>query len=478
LATRVPASAKSTTHNAVDLEGLLPLLACPACNSPESRLSAKADSLRCGHCDASFPIYKSGAAHLTWLYTDPEASRHEWQARYNGFLCSNSAEQSRLTRALDDSRVSSVGRERIANQLQARQTQARQIAELLVSLELDAGGFDRRPVPANALHSKLPAKQGLLSYYDNVFRDWAWNNGENEHLLGTVKRVLQSDHRQHLGKVLTLGAGACRLSYDLHREYSPELSVVLDINPLLLSLAGRVIHGDTVPLYEFPVAPLNHAAYAVARECAAPEELADRRNFHFLFADAMNPPLAAGSFDTLLTPWLIDIIPQNLSEFLPRLNHLLKKGGVWVNTGSLAFFHNDESWRYSEEEVLELIRQSGFEILAAERHVVPYLHSPHSAHGRMENLFSFAVKKVAEVQVPPRYEYLPEWILDTAQSVPESAESVVASSTHLLQAQVLAAINGHRTIEDIGALVATQYGFEIDESVQAVKRILIEVYEG
>ena len=98
------------------------------------------------------------------------------------------------------------------------------------------------------LHNKLPKNQGLSSYSNNVFRDWVWDNGENEALFQAVEKVLHADPRPRIGSLLTVGAGACRLPYDMHRRYSPDLSVALDLNPLLLQVASHVIQGDDVPL--------------------------------------------------------------------------------------------------------------------------------------------------------------------------------------------------------------------------------------
>ncbi len=57
------------------------------------------------------------------------------------------------------------------------------------------------------------------------------------------------------GKVLVLGAGAGRLAYDLHMRTTAALTAVLDFNPLLLIVAERVTRGDSLELYEFPLAP-------------------------------------------------------------------------------------------------------------------------------------------------------------------------------------------------------------------------------
>ena len=457
----------------------LSLMACPSCGTGGRLYASGGQGLECQQCGGSFPVVDSGAASIPWVFREPDVALLEWKARFKGFLHYNSIEQSRLSRALRGDGLSRLARQRIEKMRAARHAQREQIAGLLGPLALDDFRDQVRADPATLMSNKLPKNQGLSSYYDNIFRDWSWNNGENEAMLKVVERVLKFDTRERLGKVLTLGAGACRLPYDLHRNYYCDLSVVMDINPVLLFLASRVIHGQTVPLWEFPIAPLNNDCYAVLRECGAPQSLQDygEESFQFLFGDATNPPFEGQSFDTVVTPWLVDIIPQDLAEFVPRINQLLDQDGVWVNSGSLAFFHQDEGWCYGEDEVIELIEDNGFEVLAANRSTVPYMHSPASAHGRIESVFSFTAKKIRDVVAPPRYEYLPEWLRDTSQIVPDSAPLVVASSSYLLQAQVLAAIDGKRSINEIGQAVAEQYGLLSREGINAAKRIVLDAYE-
>lgn len=456
------------------LTALCPILACPSCAAVDVVSTDASDALRCAQCETEIPVCRCGDVDIPWLFADPLNTRLEWTARYNGFLHANSVELERLRKAREDQHISNSGRRRISSLLQAREQHRKQVAEILAPLQLD--GINWPADATDLLKSKLPKNQGLSSYTSNIFRDWAWDNGENEALLDAIDSVLNATHRDSIGATLTLGAGACRLPYDMHRRYAPDLSVALDLNPLLLHIAANVIQGHAVPLYEFPIAPMSEVDFAVLQECKAPASL-DDQNFHYLLADAQNPPFTSASFDTVVTPWLIDIIPQNLRSFMPQINRVLKRGGVWVNSGSLAFFHRDESWCYSEEEVLELLEENGFEILLAERRTVPYLQSPHSAHGRTEKIFSFSAQKIKDVDAPARQSYLPQWILNTSMPVPPSTESAIGSSNHLLTAQVLAAIDGKRTINQIGRHLARQYGLGKAETIHAVRRILVDAWE-
>jgi hypothetical protein len=461
------------------LAALAPLLACPSCRSEIEGLAPRPEGLSCRQCGTRFPLYKSGAMPIPWLFRDPDGALLEWRARFNSYLHSSTAEQNRLHGAVTDPRCSKSAAARIRFVAEAKEVQRRQIFELLSPLGLDTPRSSPALDRSGVLHTRLPRQQGLLSYYDNVFRDWAWNNGENERLLDCVARVIARVPSYRAGKVLTLGAGACRLPYDFHRQYSPELSVALDLNPLLALLASRVLQGHTVPFYEFPIAPLNKSSFAVLRHCAAPYALGDDAlaRFHVVLCDATQPPLKPGSFDTVLTPWYVDIVAQDLVDCVRSVNRLLAPGGVWLNTGSLAFFHRNAAWCYSEEEAVELLTANGFEVLAAERLSMPYLQSPASAHGRVERVWSFAARKVVNAALPKPTAYLPVWARDPDRAVPDFDEFVVASAHHLLLAQALAAVDGRRTIDEIAMLVAKRYGLQRSEVRAAVERVLLEIFE-
>jgi hypothetical protein len=437
----------------------------------------RAGSVVCSECKTRFPTFKSGKAQIPWLFRDPDAVLLEWRARFNSFLHVNSSRQARLKKTMQEKLRSRAVAERLTQLLYALEAQAKEVIHLLAPLNLGAPRADSKLDRSGLLHRKLPRQHGLLSYSNNIFRDWSWDNGENEKRFEGVGRTLQTVTDFKAGRILTLGAGACRLSYDLHRHYRPELSVALDWNPLLIFIAARVIHGDTVAFHEFPVAPLDKASVAVVRNCAAPEPVHDGGKFMFVLADAMDCPFKADSFDTVVTPWVIDIIPQDFVDFVRVVNRNLKIGGVWLNTGSLAFFHRNEAWCYSEEEVLKLVTANGLEVIATERMDIPYLQSPASAHGRVERAFSFSARKIAAAESPKLPRYLPNWFLEADRVVPDLDEFVAAAAHHLLKAHVLAAIDGRRTVDEIAWLIGRRYELQHSEAKGAVQRILIELYE-
>jgi hypothetical protein len=461
------------------LNSLIPLLECPACRAPGARLEHRREYLVCVGCAARFPVLGNAGQALPWLFSDPEASLLEWKSRFNGFLVVNDGERRALDAAArtSSSELGPLARQRIERLLRAKNDQRRRVVSLLEPLGLEGARFENLGDPSRLLQSKLPKSQGLVSYYANALRDWAWDTQENDAALEAVEAVLAPvlACAEGAGRLLTLGAGACRLPYDLHRRLAPELSVSLDHNPLLLLLAQRVIAGESVELYEFPVAPLDIEHGALLRRCTAPAPLGD--GFACLLADALNAPFSAGSFDAVLTPWLIDVIPESLGTFATRVNRLLGEGGLWLNTGSLAFFHREEAWCHGLDEVPSVLEAGGFEVVALERRPLPYLQSPASGHGRIESVVSFSARKVRALREPAPHHSLPDWILETGKAIPPSDALSIACSTHWLTAQVLGAVDGQRSIEDVGAAISRSLDMPLPVAVQAVRRILTETFE-
>lgn len=458
-----------------ELAPLLASLRCLQCNSNGSlRPSAPHAALACTHCATRYPVFRCGEAAIPWLFVNPQASRLQWKARYHGFLQGNSIDLERLRSARAASGDRPATRARISRVLQARERYRGQVVELLAPFDLEA--IDWPADTTAVLEDKLPGNLSLSSHVDNVFRDWAWTTGEHDASLDAVARMLDADRREHIGALAVLGAGACRLSYDMHRRYAPRQTISLDINPLLLVLGARVARGEAVELYEFPRAPVDLNSCAVLQRCRAPAALRDD-TFHAILADALHLPLAGASVDTVVTAWLIDVLSQDLRSLLPSINRCLDDDGLWINSGSLAFRHRDESWCYSEDEILDLVEQYGFEIIARERQVATYLQSPHSANGRTEQIMSFCARKVRSVDAPEQTNYLPEWLRDTAIPVPASNAIENRSSKHLLTAHILGAIDGKKTVGQIGRRIARQYGLGLAETIQAVRQVLLDAWE-
>ncbi len=465
--------AQSTRQPQVpQLEPYYAWLQCPACKSDSLSKSELSQIIECKKCGSGFPVVPNGNSSIPFLFSPVTTAFEGWIARLNGFNQTISHQINELARALRDKRISKLSCQRIKSQLNAKKvfkTQINSQLQFFASNELSQ---------YESVNGSLAKNQGIDSYINNIFRDWAWDNGENEELIQAIGDVY-ADQVGDAGNVLTIGAGASRFSFDFHYAYNANHSLLLDINPFLLLSANRIINRKTISLYEFPVAPASIKDYAVLQQCKIPEKNDNHQseNFSFILADAANIPFTENTFDTILTPWLIDILPFDLREFIPHVNRVLKKGGVWINSGTLAFFHKNEDWNYSEEEVIDLLGKYGFEVICTKRRKISYMHSPHSTHGRIETIFSFSARKKFNSVPAKPHQYLPSWITNSSLAIPQKQELIAVSSKYLLQAQVLSAIDGSRSIDEIGTLLAKQYGMSEESATAAVRQILTDNYQ-
>jgi SAM-dependent methyltransferase len=465
------ASAGQRDRPPAALNLLAPLLECPRCRHAGETLAARADHFVCRICKTAFPIVRSGAARIPWLFRDPEAARLEWSSRYSGFLHASSAEKARLELALGETRRRKSAAARIEAQLQARDAQRKSVMDLLGPLALGVPRGSRLDRPG-VLYPTPKKRDSPANLSDAIFRDWSWESGENDSLAECLRSVSRERRAFAPARMLTLGAGACRLAYDLHRGYTPRLSVAIDPNPLLLMVAARVIHGETVSLPEFPRAPLDKASFAVMRTCAAPMPLVDGR-FALALGDPLNAPFKPGGFDVVCTSGIMHAAPQDLGDLVRSVNRLLENGGTWLNTGPIAFTHRNESWRYSDEEIVDLVAASGFDVVETDRRAVPWFQSPASSVGCIVHVLSFCAVKSGEAAAGERARDRP-WLLDTRLAVPDLDELVVAGAQRLVQAQILGAVDGRRSIAEIAQLVAKRYGLHASEAEGAVRRVLAD----
>ena len=198
--------------------------------------------------------------------------------------------------------------------------------------------------------------RGAGDYISCLFRDWSWSNGhdeENDRSLAAIRRVAGG---QELGRMLVLGAGGCRLAYDLHVHCGASETAVVDIDPFLLVIAEAVVRGAAVSLTETSVNAPEVDPVSRAWTLSAPSAALGPEVFHFFLADGTEPPFADQTFDTVVTPWFIDQVPTDLEAMLRRVHGLLVPGGRWINHGPLIYRPDVlpiARW-YARQEIFEL----------------------------------------------------------------------------------------------------------------------------
>ncbi len=458
------ADAPGRVHNFAMTE-LTALLACPRCD--KTPLEQDDDRLHCKACKVDFPSIDG----IPFMFAEPQASLGEWRGRLQFALQQLSHEIAGLDRELKNEDLRPLTRRRVERYRKCVEQHQRKLQKLLRPVDVQSlhGNYESYL----AMRTRLPSDQGLNTYYANVHRDWSWGNEENAASLDQLRSVLH-DHAR-LGKVLVLGAGAGRLAYDIHMQLDCESTVAMDFNPLLMLIADRVARGKTLKLYEFPIAPAALEDDAVLRTLSAPEPV--REGFHLVLADALRPPFPDGAFDTVVTPWLIDIISEDLPVFAARINALLAGDGRWVNFGSLAFADNARARRYSPEETKQIVAENGFSDPYVSQKKMPYMCSPASRHGRHEKVFSFSAYKERGVDKPERHKALPDWLVTGDEPVPLTQSFRTQAMTTQIYSFIMSLIDGRRSIREMASVLEKQKLMSKEEALPAIRSFLTRMYD-
>lgn len=405
-----------------------------------------------------------------WLFKHPEARLLEWQGRCRQLLDRQQKLAQNIVASQSVSTSSGITNKRLKLLQQGYEDNGKILQNLLrplwpqeaVASEVFAG-----------VHDPLPTKQQADSYYDNIFRDWCWANGENQKTIDIFNDLIGSPNLK--GTVAVLGAGAGRLAADLHVQWQSPHTVLMDINPVLMFVAKAMIAGETLELIEFPITPLTTKDMAVRQVCESPHGVLN--NIDCVFADVSQMPFSSEALAVVVTPWVIDIIPEDFRSFSKRINQVVEPDGLWINHGPLGFSHANPIKNYSAEEVEALVVDAGFEVMKTVKKRIPYLQSPHGGYWRDEWTFSFAAKKVKSVPAPEEYHALPEWLTDWQHPVPINPALQQLCFTHQVHAQVLSTVNGKLSFNDIAELMQKHYKMSETQAQEALFTLLSRLHE-
>lgn len=402
---------------------------------------------------------------IPWLLPNPQNSLIDWSVKLNHFHQVLNSEIEQLETAIRA--TTGLTQERLQKLQHGKACFTRSVFELLTPIV-------RHPMASKGVYDALsdiaPNTQNLLSYEANLYRDWVWGEEENN-----ISRDIVCQHidTNNCEKILVLGAGAGRLARDIHNTIAPKMTVTTDINPLLVLAAQQILNGKGLSIYEFPEQPITSEHVAIEHHIKG---LKKANNFHSVFSDANKPSFKKASFDTLITPWFIDIQPLEFSRFLQQLNQYIGIGDQWINFGSLVFNQQRDAFCYSIDEVKAITKEQGFEIKAIKQQQIPYLKSPYNAGHRVENIWSWSATKVADVDKIKDVQHLPNWLLDISKPVPKAEYFKQFTIEHRLYAQLAAEADGRTSIRKIGNKLAKQQGMDQSEAGSLVRDLFIDLF--
>jgi uncharacterized protein YbaR (Trm112 family) len=447
---------------------LLELVACPRCRA--TAITNHGAGARCGACKTEFPE----PAGVPCLVPDPQRAYEGWRREAQRFVELIDESVSALDEQLQRGDLLARTRQRLQRMRAAYADNGQRVAALF-----RAAGMP--PDPHGKAGTGGGGELSIIEYYEQVLRDWAWPDGdgqdaapatsENRRALELVAATVTGD--QPLGRVLVLGAGPARLAHDLHRRFSPSLTVALDLNPFLVLAAQKVLHGGGLKLYEFPVDPDGIDAIAVDHALSAPAAGAPA-GFHLVLADAFAAPFRPGSFDTVVTPWFIDIVPRDIRETIGVIHGLLAPGGRWLNYGPLSYLKAQvQAQRYTYEELYDLITLGAFDLLGTPRlTTIDYMHSPASARGKTADVLTFAARRRDLPASYPDDADPPPWMVMPHLPVPRFRGLDGFKVDHPILAYLIGKIDGKRSTADLAAGMIEDHGARPDAALTGTRAML------
>ncbi len=437
------------------------VLLCPSCAQP-----ALNSDLRCTACGKAV----SHVGRVPMLVSAPE----RWLDQFRGELLATRRGAATTVAALErEARkpgLLATTRRRLAAQCEITTALIDDVERVLLPALGEPRGDE---LPRVDFHP--------LSGLHFLHRDWGGGGEEEvERTLDLVQQVLAP---RALGRALVLGTGGSRLAHELHLLRGATLTLALDVDPFVLLVAESVTSGNTVTLTE-------------ARSNATDlEQLSKRRelrlrgprpeNFHLALADGLAAPLREGVFDTIVTPWFIDLVPDDMRTFLGTLSRLLAPGGQWVNVGPLLYpEERGLALRYSEQELFELVEMAGFSLGGRAHDVVPFSYSPLAQRGKLEGVVAFRADWGAYGDraggVPAAHELtlsggtLPAWLVLPHLLVPRLCDGP-APEQGRVGLRILALADGTRSIGDIARALSVHSEADARVLTDVVRHCLVEV---
>jgi hypothetical protein len=432
------------------------LLACPNCQAPAHLHDQKqgfiAEQNRCSACQQSFFDLQG----MPCWFDVGLVQQQLWQTLFAKAIQLGEANLEK-SQSLDTSAMLASSQRRYQLIEQSNQSIVKAIDHLL-----SEAGLSKKIHPDFAKHDA----SRMLQYFELLLRDWAWDNAisaENNENSRELERISQAINacRAHLnndiqlGDVWVMGAGAGRLSWDMHTLLrAPDdtsSTIALDTNPVLITLAHRLVSEQKAwQLTELHPNPQRHLPLAKVWDIQPPADAGERaQHWYAVAANAWRPPLKAASFDTLVTPWFMDVNGREVKHLIAQVQKYLKPGGLWLNTGPLLYSPDiPDQLRYSHDEIIELVELAGFTVVYQNSVKSLYLNTPLSDEERVDQIWTFAaIAPQADWQPEPKEDHTPAWIILPHIAIP--ADTHLNSHDNPVLEHLAAQVDGHNSINTI-----------------------------
>lgn len=310
-----------------------------------------------------------------------------------------------------------------------------EIAEAILDIGLQAFGIPASPAKDSPLRWHNTAKTDDVakahSTIRQFYRDWSAQGAvERELITKTVLADLET-YTSTRSNILLPGAGLARLVLDLTLQGYNATGNEISYHALLASnwVLNHTTHAGQYSLYPFATTFTNlrsraqqflnvevpdiHPGSAIAAAVGDGKRVGEMNMHAGDFVDMYTSVEQKHSFDAVVSVFFVDTT-ANLIRYVEAVRGCLVDGGVWINVGPL-LWHFDEksvkepsedghrhgevemsdrkveetgSFELTDEEVILLLQNMGFEVLKQEMldsgHGLGYIQDPQSM---LQNLY-------------------------------------------------------------------------------------------
>ncbi|RZA09262.1 MAG: methyltransferase domain-containing protein, partial [Moraxellaceae bacterium] len=296
-------------------------------------------------------------------------------------------------------------------------------------------------------------------YYHHILQDWAWGDAAITQRLEPILHLYQPER---IDSLLALGAGAGRLSWELHKSWDAQLTLATDINPLLLAASHKlIVEQKAFAFYELNSFPQIEKVRSACYTLCPPQDPHNKRaHWHAIAADVWHMPIKANSLDVIVTAWFIDVHGGDNRTLISLIQRWLKAGGVWINSGPLLYPKNSPlECKYDREELVELMHLAGLEFVEQTLSEHGHLMSPINVRKQTEQVWTFLARKPCADET--KAEHLntanlpPPWLI--FHDLPVPSEFKRPTQSHPLIDAILAHVDGKQSIDSICAATAQMF---------------------
>jgi carnosine N-methyltransferase len=318
-------------------------------------------------------------------------------------------------------------------------------------------------------------KNGYGMTFEYLIRDWSLS-AETEKEICTIKEAIFSKLPE-AGKdrVLVLGAGLGRITFELLAEYKEVYAIDLSIEmPYLLE---RLLAEGQIGFTYYcrkNVADQGSlcTAYTISSaHIAGKLQLLNSDRLKYFVADVADLPFPNDHFDAIVSCYFTDVVP--LHSMMAEIARVLKRGGVFIHFGPLDF-HFPESRNFlTYEEVLAAFQQFGYEIRRFDPVLLEHVSLPNRFNKKLYDNQLFTARKgptgrkrklnkfsVLKMKSPVAFS-LQGMLKQNGELEYRAAELTLDSGLlyegALAVFEILRRLDGKKKLETIFSLVAAQY---------------------